>query len=73
MPKIESEYIHTKKPFSAEILVREESHAKYYVKDNGYQTTPIQVEGGIIAKISVSALSLSELEEKISAHVALIS
>jgi hypothetical protein len=72
MPDIETQFIHTKTPFSAEVIVKQESCEKFLVKDNGYQTTPIKVDGGIIAKFSVTADTLESLQKKIAGHVALL-
>lgn len=62
----------TKAPFSAEILVRQESHDVYAVKENGYSSKVVSVEGGILLKITLSAQTLPALQAKIAGHVALI-
>jgi hypothetical protein len=64
--------ITSKAPFSADILVRQESHTVTPLRDNGYNGTPIQVDGGILLNLKVTANTLSDLQTKIEAHVALI-
>lgn len=72
MPEYSENYIASKQPFSAEILVRQESHTITQIKDNGYHSAPIPVDGGILLKVNVSASSLPELKKKIEGHIALI-
>lgn len=62
----------SKDPFSAEILVRQESYDLMAMKDNGYNAKVIHVEGGIMLKITLSAKTLPALQAKIAGHVALI-
>lgn len=72
MPEYSENYVASKAPFSAEILIRQESHTVTQIKDNGYHSNPISVEGGVLLKISLSASGLSELKEQINGHIALI-
>jgi len=72
MPDIQTQSITSKAPFSADIIVRQETHEAYVVKDNGYNSNPIRVEGGILLNLKVTANTLSDLQNKIEAHVALI-
>lgn len=62
----------SKAPFSADILVRQESHTLTPLNERGYPGTPIQIEGGIMLSIKVSADSLQALQTKIAGHIALI-
>jgi len=69
--EITKEYT-SKDPFSADILVRQESHELLLMKGNGYNTKMISVDGGVLLKISLSAKTLQGLQAKIAGHVALI-
>lgn len=69
--EITKEYT-SKAPFSAEILVRQESHELLVMKGSGYNSKLINVDGGILLKITLSAQTLPALQEKIAGHVALI-
>jgi len=69
--EITKEY-RSKDPFSAEILVRQDSHELLVMKGNGYNTKLINVDGGVLLKITLSAKTLPGLQAKIAGHVALI-
>lgn len=72
MPDYEKKYVTSKPPFSAEILIRQEAHEVTLLKDNGYTTPLIRVDGGVMLKINVSADTLDALQAKIAGHVALV-
>jgi len=61
----------SKAPFSADIIVRQESHVLYTEDSKGYSKN-VQVEGGVLLNTKISADTLESLQAKISGHVALI-
>jgi hypothetical protein len=69
---MDANYVTSKPPFTADIQIFQESHTLTMIKDNGYSGPSINVEGGMVLKLKVTADSLPELRTKISNHVALI-
>lgn len=72
MPELHTQSVTNKPPYSADILIRQEGHEVYMIKENGYNSVPIKVEGGVMLKVTVSSQTLPGLIEKIKGHVALI-
>lgn len=74
MPEQTTQTYTTKEPFKADILVIQESYDVYAVGEtgNGYPRKVVSVDGGIMLKITITAKTLSSLQEKIAGHVALI-
>lgn len=69
--EVSKEYT-SKVPFSADILVRQESHELMVMKGNGYNSKMMAIDGGVLLKITLTAKTLPELQAKIAGHVALI-
>lgn len=69
--KIDKEYL-SKEPFTAKILVKQESYYLTRMQDNGYPTKVIHVDGGILLKITITAPTLEKLRERINGHISLI-
>ncbi len=72
MPEYSEKYLASKAPFSADIIVRQESHMVSTLRDNGYSGSSVAVEGGILLNIKITANGLPELKKKIEGHIALV-
>lgn len=72
MPEYEKHQISSKPPFSADIVIRQESHTVTPIRENGYNGNPVNVEGGILLNIKLSASGLPELKKKLEGHIALV-
>jgi hypothetical protein len=67
------EKVTNRSPYSADIVVRREAHQETVPNDkgNGYPVT-VNVEGGVLLSIKLSADTLPNLIKKIEGHVGLI-